>query len=248
MSVRANIDPLDWESDFFKRSTAKLDFAATDAQIILSYQLDKYEIVQAKVAASDTARIDDLAGMGFSFVEGEIDFALTIGTENAYLNTALSEVEAMSVAVAQTEDIVSLRETAAAVFSNSRFRAPWYHEGDSGRFYALWIEKAVLGTFDHTCLLLRDNAGDILGFVSLRSLDADTARIGLLAATPSATGRGIGRKLMSAAYQWCVQHQKRQLNVATQMSNVAALNLYSRSGAAIASTAYWLYRGQHDSI
>ncbi|MBS0925075.1 dTDP-4-amino-4,6-dideoxy-D-galactose acyltransferase [Providencia sp. JGM181] len=246
MSVRANIDPLDWESDFFKRSTAKLDFAATDAQIILSYQLDKFDIVQAKVAASETAKIDELASMGFSFVEGEIDFALTIGTENAYLNTALSEAD--NVVVAQTGDIVSLRDTAASVFSNSRFRTPWYHEGDSGRFYALWIEKAVLGTFDHTCLLLRDNAGDILGFVSLRSLDANTARIGLLAATPSAAGRGIGRKLMSAAYQWCVQHQKRQLNVATQMSNVAALNLYSRSGAAIASTAYWLYRGQHDSI
>lgn len=246
MSVRANIDSLDWESDFFKRSTAKLDFAATDAQIILSYQLDKFDIVQAKVAASETAKIDELASMGFSFVEGEIDFSLTIGTENAYLNTALSETD--NVVVAQTGDIVSLRDTAAAVFGNSRFRAPWYHEGDSGRFYALWIEKAVLGTFDHTCLLLRNNTGDILGFVSLRSLDADTARIGLLAATPSAAGRGIGRKLMSAAYQWCVQHQKRQLNVATQMSNVAALNLYSRSGAAIASTAYWLYRGQHDSI
>ncbi|HHR6141701.1 TPA: dTDP-4-amino-4,6-dideoxy-D-galactose acyltransferase [Providencia alcalifaciens] len=246
MSVRANIDPLDWESDFFKRSTAKLDFAATDAQIILAYQLDKFEIVQAKVAASETARIDNLASMGFSFVEGEIDFALTVGTENAYLNTTLSETD--NVVVAQTGDIVFLRDTAAAVFSNSRFRTPWYREGDSGRFYALWIEKAVLGTFDHTCLLLRDQAGDILGFVSLRSLDADTARIGLLAAIPNATGRGIGRKLMSAAYQWCVQHQKRQLNVATQMSNVAALNLYSRSGAAIASTAYWLYRGQHDSI
>lgn len=246
MSVRASIEPLDWESDFFRRSTAKLNFTQTDAETILAYQMDKYDIVQAKVSASETALIDDLAGMGFSFVEGEIDFALTIGTENAYLNTALAETD--HVVAAQVSDIVQLRTTAESVFSNSRFRTPWYHEGDSGRFYGLWIEKAVLGTFDHTCLLVKDSAGAILGFVSLRSLDADTARVGLLASMPNAQGRGIGRKLMSAAYQWCVQHQKRQLNVATQMSNVAALNLYSRSGAAIASTAYWLYRGQHDSI
>lgn len=246
MSVRASIDPLDWESDFFKRSTAKLNFAATDAEIILSYQMDAFEVVQAKVAASETALIDDLAGMGFAFVEGEIDFSLTIGTENAYLKAGLSATD--RVEVAQVDDIVPLRKAAQAAFSHSRFRAPWYQEDDSGRFYALWVEKSVLGTFDHTCLLVKDVTGDILGFVSLRNLDVDTARVGLLAKMPGAQGQGIGRKLMSAAFNWCVQHQKRQLNVATQISNVAALNLYSRSGAAIASTAYWLYRGQHDSI
>lgn len=246
MSVRASIDALAWESDFFGRSTAKLNFTSTDAETLLAYQLDQYAIVQAKIAASETALIDDLSGMGFVLVEGEIDFALTIGTKNAYLNAESSTTECVDVA--QVDDIVVLRQAAAAVFSNSRFRAPWYQNDDSGRFYGLWIEKSVLGTFDHTCLLVKDASGNILGFVSLRNIDADTARIGLLAKMPEAKGQGIGRKLMSAAFDWCVQHQKRQLNVATQISNVAALNLYSRSGASIASTAYWLYRGQHDSI
>ncbi|HBO22300.1 MAG TPA: dTDP-4-amino-4,6-dideoxy-D-galactose acyltransferase [Providencia sp.] len=246
MSVRASIEPLQWESDFFGHSTAKLNFTDVGSEIILAYQMDKYDIVQAKVSASESTMIDDLASMGFSLVEGEIDFALTIGTENAYLTAGASATN--RVEVAQIDDIVPLRNAAEAVFSNSRFRAPWYQEGDSGRFYALWIEKAVIGTFDHTCLLVKDASGEILGFVSLRNLDADTARIGLLAKMPKAKGQGIGRQLMLAAFNWCVQHQKRQLNVATQISNVAALNLYSHSGASIASTAYWLYRGQHDSI
>ncbi|EMH0064180.1 dTDP-4-amino-4,6-dideoxy-D-galactose acyltransferase [Providencia rettgeri] len=246
MSVRASIDSLQWESDFFQRSTAKLNFTGENSNIILAYQMDKFDIVQAKVTASETGLIDDLASMGFSFVEGEIDFALTIGTENAYLKAGLTAAD--NIVTAQVDEIPALKQAAASVFSKSRFRAPWYNEGDSGRFYALWIEKSVLGTFDHTCLLVKDASGTILGFVSLRHLDADTARIGLLAKVPEATGQGVGRKLMSAAFDWCVQHQKRQLNVATQISNVAALNLYSRSGAAIASTAYWLYRGQHDSI
>ncbi|WP_369309101.1 dTDP-4-amino-4,6-dideoxy-D-galactose acyltransferase [Providencia rettgeri] len=246
MSVRASIDSLQWESNFFHRSTAKLNFSGDNRETVLAYQMDAYDIVQAKVAASETLLIDDLASMGFSFVEGEIDFALTIGTENAYLKAGLTAVD--SIVAAQVADVPLLQQAAASVFSNSRFRAPWYREGDSGRFYALWIEKAVLGTFDHTCLLVKDAAGRILGFVSLRHIDDATARIGLLAKMPDAQGRGVGRKLMSAAFDWCVQHQKRQLNVATQISNVAALNLYSRSGAAIASTAYWLYRGQHDSI
>ncbi|MEQ4780396.1 dTDP-4-amino-4,6-dideoxy-D-galactose acyltransferase [Providencia huaxiensis] len=246
MSVRASIEGLPWESEFFHRSTAKLNFTGDNLETLLAYQINEYDIVQAKVAASETQLIDDLAGMGFSFVEGEIDFALTIGTENAYLKAGLTAED--HVVAAQVGDIPALRQAAESVFSKSRFRAPWYRDGDSGQFYALWIEKSVLGTFDHTCLLVKDASGAILGFVSLRHLDAETARVGLLAKMPEAKGQGVGRKLMSAAFNWCVEHQKRQLNVATQISNVAALNLYSRSGAAIASTAYWLYRGQHDSI
>lgn len=246
MSVRANIDSLQWESEFFGLSTAKLDFAAASAAIILERQLDDYDIVQAKILANETARLDGLSQLGFTLVEGEVDFALTIGIENAYLKGGLSAADRVEPAV--TNDIPTLRQAAKHIFCNSRFRTPWYHKGDSGRFYALWIEKAVLGTFDHTCLLVKDASGDVLGFVSLKHLDDDTARIGLLAVMPKANGRGIGRKLMSAAYIWCEQHKKRQLNVATQISNIAALNLYSRSGASIASTAYWLYKGRHDSI
>lgn len=246
MSVRASINRLQWESDFFGLSTAKLDFTAPSAEILLASQLDNYEVVQAKILASETCRLDGLSKLGFSLVEGEVDFALTIGIENAYLKSGLSITDIVEPATA--DDIPLLRYAAEHVFSQSRFRAPWYNDGDSGRFYALWIEKAVLGTFDHVCLLVKDVSGNILGFVSLKHLVDDTVRIGLLAVMPEVNRRGIGRKLMSAAFIWCEQHKKRQLNVATQISNIAALNLYSRSGGAVASTAYWLYRGQHDSI
>jgi hypothetical protein len=49
------------------------------------------------------------------------------------------------------------------------------------RFYAQWIENAVLGTFDHQCLVFRTPTGEIRGYVSLRELNATEARIGLLA-------------------------------------------------------------------
>lgn len=246
MSVRASIDSLPWESEFFGLSIAKLNFTAPDADNIIASQLTGYDVVQAKIAAHETANLDGLSALGFSLVEGEVDFTLMIGTENAYLKECLSVSETIEPAV--DKDIPFLRQSAEQVFSHSRFREPWYKEGDSGRFYALWIEKAVLGTFDHTCLLVKDASGNRLGFVSLRHLDKDTARIGLLAVIPEIGKRGVGRKLMSAAVSWCEQHNKKQLRVATQVSNLAALNLYSRSGASITSTAYWLYRGQYDSI
>ncbi len=73
-------------------------------------------------------------------------------------------------------------------------------------------------------------------------------RIGLLAAFPGVSGRGIGTRLMTAALAECRRQGMQRLRVATQTGNIAALRLYQRQGAVIESTAYWLYRGRHDSI
>ena len=138
--------------------------------------------------------------------------------------------------IATEQDIPALRKMAALAFAQSRFRAPWYAPYDSGRFYARWIENAVKGTFDHVCLVFRTAGGQIQGFVSLRRLNEQEARIGLLA------GRGMGEKLMQAALHWAEQQQVSTLRVATQMGNTAALKRYIASGASIDATAYWLYR------
>ncbi|MHA7844824.1 dTDP-4-amino-4,6-dideoxy-D-galactose acyltransferase [Serratia sp. D1N4] len=238
MSARANIEPLGWESEFFHISSAKLHF--DDAAPRLSdAELDAFALVQAKIPAQRLDLADALTEHGFQLVEGEVDLALVVGTENASLS---------AVRTAIPDDIPVLRAAAASVFAASRFRAPWYGQQDSGRFYATWIEKAVLGTFDHQCLLVLGSDGQPEGFVSLRDIGQQEARIGLLAIFPGAQGKGAGSRLMAAAIAWCQQRELQRLWVATQMSNIAALRLYQRHGAIIESTAYWFYRGLHDSI
>ncbi|GKX57290.1 TDP-fucosamine acetyltransferase [Leminorella grimontii] len=236
MSVFANIDELAWESEFFSLSSAKLNFSS-EAPLLEAASLSRYQRVQAKVPAERSDIIDGLNTLGFRLVEGEVDFSLTLD------DVLIAESDSRySCRLAVEEDIPALRDAASAAFSQSRFRTPWYQEGDSGRFYALWAEKAVLGTFDRCCLIVEDEAGQPLGFVTLRELDEQQARIGLLAAWPGRGRRGAGLALMNAAKRWCVQKELKTLYVATQMGNIAALRLYIRSGASIHSTAYWLYR------
>lgn len=241
MHVRASIEPLAWETEFFSLNSAKLSFA-TAAPILAEADLNAYALVQAKIPAHQTAWADGLARLGFQLVEGEVDLVLNIGTECA----SSQSVPPRAIRPAVPGDIPALRAAAAKVFTASRFRAPWYDVHDSGRFYAMWIEKAVLGTFDHQCLLALDEAGQPEGFVSLRDIGGQEARIGLLAAFPGASGKGIGSRLMAAAIAECRSLQR--LRVATQIGNIAALRLYQRQGAAIESTSYWLYRGKHDPI
>lgn len=243
MPVHASIEPLAWETEFFALNSAKLNFS-TAAPVLAEADLAAYALIQAKIPAHQTVWADDLARLGFQLVEGEVDLLLNIGTECALPQSAKPK----AIRTAVPADIPALRKAAASVFTASRFRAPWYDVQDSGRFYAEWIEKAVLGTFDHQCMLALDDSGQPEGFVSLRELGDQEARIGLLAAFPGASGKGIGSRLMAAAIAECRQRSLQRLRVATQLGNLAALRLYQRQGAAIESTSYWLYRGIHDPI
>lgn len=222
--VQARIESLNWENQFFAVNSGILRFE-DESPLLTTQLLDAYSRVQAKIPAQQTDWLDGLQQLGFKLVEGEVDLALAVGTQNA----------ASSAQLATSADIPVLRDLAAKIFTQSRFRAPWYQASDSGRFYAQWVENAVLGSFDHECLLLK-NGEAIQGFVSMRQLNESEARIGLLA------GRGVGGQLMESARFWCQQRGLQTLRVATQISNTAALRRYIQSGASIESTAFWLYR------
>ncbi|WJY15317.1 dTDP-4-amino-4,6-dideoxy-D-galactose acyltransferase [Pectobacteriaceae bacterium CE90] len=233
MPVYANIEPLRWESDFFQLLSGRLMFDA-EAPKLTATQLDHYAVTHAKVAADQLVLADALANLGFRLVEGEIDFSLNVASNLL--------IKASGLRVANERDIPLLREVAAHTFGLSRFRPPWYQPNDSGRFYACWVENAVRGTFDDVCLLLEDNARQPLGWVTLRRLPDHEARIGLLSVWPGRSGQGIGLQLIQSAERWCQQAGIKRLWIATQISNVAAIRLYLRSGANVESTAYWLYR------
>lgn len=224
MPVHASIEPLAWESEFFGLSSAILRINETASPLSES-MLAGFMRLQAKIPAARVDWLDALQQLGFKLVEGEIDLSLRVG------HYAATRVE-----IATEADIPLLRQQATAAFGQSRFRAPWYAEEASGRFYAQWIENAVKGLFDHQCLVLRGDGSDIRGFVSLRQLGDEEARIGLLA------GRGAGAELMQAALGWAQVRQLTILRVATQTGNTAALKRYIQSGANVESTAYWLYR------
>ncbi len=225
MSVKGTLSPLAWETEFFGIHSAlvQIDQRAEELDVAT---LDNYALVQAKIPASRLDLLDGLQAMGFRLAEGDIDFSIDITGQIAdpKLDTAI------------LGDIPLLRQQASDAFRYSRFRAPWYDVGDSGRFYAQWVENAVRGTFDHSCLLLRDSDRGYRGFVTLRQINDSEARIGLLA------GRGVGAELMQAAMHWCQSRRLSRLYVATQISNSAAIRRYIQSGAVVNGSAYWLYR------
>ncbi|EMG2250201.1 dTDP-4-amino-4,6-dideoxy-D-galactose acyltransferase, partial [Klebsiella pneumoniae] len=105
MPVRASIDPLEWENRFFAVNSAIVRFDE-HAPRLTPEALAGWSRVQAKIAASDTVRLDALQRLGFQLVEGEVDLALPVG----------SPADA-GADVAVEADIAPLREQAAQAFA-----------------------------------------------------------------------------------------------------------------------------------
>jgi len=240
MPVHANLEPLRWESDFFGFSNGRLVFDPAAPPITVD-ALDAFKVVQAKVTANCPRRVDALMVLGFRQVEGETDLSVRLAPADGPDAAVCGSFVTAGIRLADGGDIPVLRQMASTAFSLSRFREPWYSGADNRRFYALWAENAVLGRFDHRCLVVGPPGG-IIGMVTLRDISVDEVRIGLLSVDPAFGGRGIGRQLFNAALAWCREHHKKRLRVATQTGNIAALRLYIACGATIDSTAYWLYR------
>ncbi|WMQ74226.1 MAG: dTDP-fucosamine acetyltransferase [Sodalis sp.] len=247
MSARASVDLLAWESEFFGRRLGCVVFEDTAPRLTPS-AMTGFALVQAKVAAQAMTQIDALSAIGFRPVEGEMDccYTLPVCASGAPCAGAAA-LPAAEIRLAREADIPELRTLAAQTLVQSRFREPWFSDEERQRFYAQWVTNAVRGSFDHLCLVAKGPDG-LSGLVTLRNIGRQVARIGLLAVSPAARGRGTGKLLCRAALGWCCSCGFRQLWVATQTANLPALRLYLANGARVVHAAHWLYRGHHDSI
>lgn len=223
------IAPLSWESAFFGKRIGILELDIGE-KIPAVADLSRFDLVQAKVHASQLEIIDMLGESGFGLVETEVSYTYAVNCPG----------EASSFRVATLEDLLAVQTLARDAFRFSRYRPPWFAKHDSSRLYATWAENAIRGTFDDQCLLIEETEG-LLGFVTLRDMGYQSGRIGLLASNASFGGKSLGAKLVAIAVSWCVAREIEYLRVVTQLSNTKALRLYERTGALVDSASYWLY-------
>ena len=217
----------EWESSFFKREI--VDIAWEENNNLLHSSA----LVTTKLKAQDYKKIDHLLSLDFKYCEGEVHFLKDVKGHSDKLNFS----------IAKHSDFNEISQIVSGLYEFSRFRAPWFTENERDSFYAEWIRKAILGSFDDCCIILKDsNNGPIKGFVTIK-LNNSTSKIGLLGVNPENRGQGIGTELLAALEQYCISKLIKSISVATQISNLQAINLYIKNGYHVASTASWFYKG-----
>lgn len=229
MAILGNLVSLDWDSHFFNKKMAQI-IAQEPFNSITQTELNDFDFVQAKVDSQSTDFINSLLNVGFQYVEGEVVFEKQI--QRASCDDKLVQ--------ASTQDTEQLKNLVSNTYQHSRFTSPWFTEIERARFYSAWVEKAVLGQFDDICLVIKkDNL--VLGCITLKDIGG-VCRIGLLAVKESARGMNIGSRLMSQAEQYAVNHSLTAITVATQLTNIPAINFYNKLNYKTNSISHWLYK------
>ena len=213
-----------WDSDFFSRHIGDVNWSSSSNECL------PLDLITTKVSSRDEDKIGLLNQAGFVFCEGEALFVKQL------LNVKhLIEVERLG-----KDDLPAVQNLTDGLYLSSRFKSPWFTEEEKDSFYREWFKKAVLGQFDDLCMIKRVD-GNIAGFVTVR-VDNDDASIGLIGVLPEYQALGLGRALIHCAESYAVEKGCKNLSVATQLSNLKAMNLYMKSGYFLQQTAYWFYK------
>lgn len=215
----------EFDCQFFRRRIADVDWSV-DSRADFSP-----ELITTKVQSVEVSKIEILNTQGFQFCEGEISYLKTIELQNLVDNPC-SLLDASNL-----HEVVGLLD---GMYTNSRFKKPWFDCHERDRFYQEWLKKALLGEFDDICLAYRIN-DEIAGFVTIK-FNQICATIGLIGVLPRFQGQGIGRILLESAEVATMQQGLNKISVSTQLSNLIAMNLYAKNGYQVSGTAYWFYR------
>ncbi|WP_245609277.1 GNAT family N-acetyltransferase [Vibrio pacinii] len=219
-----NYQEREFDSQFFRRRIAGVDWSV-DSKADYSPQL-----VTVKVSSSEMRKIEMLNTQGFQFCEGEISYCKIIESQNLVDNQC-NLLDASSL-----HEVMGLLD---GMYTNSRFKKPWFDDQERDRFYQEWLKKALFGEYDDICLAYRIN-NEIAGFVTIKFNQA-CATIGLIGVLPRFQSKGIGRILLESAEIAVMQQGLNKISVATQLSNLRAMNLYAKHGYQVSGTAYWFY-------
>lgn len=222
----------EWDSHFFNKTIFRLALASDDIKIT---DWPSSSLIATKVSSNNYQDLGKVNKYGFSFVEGEVVLQKKIVESSNPVS-----LSSFNCYLATESDIDELKSIVNDLYVNSRFREPWFSPSERDCFYQAWIENAVLSKFDDCCLVIKKEA-NICGFVTIRVRN-NIAVIGLLGVSNSFQGQGVGSKLVKLIESYCLANNVRKLKVATQTSNTAATNLYSKNGFSITDISYWFYK------
>ncbi|TDX42942.1 dTDP-4-amino-4,6-dideoxy-D-galactose acyltransferase [Halanaerobium congolense] len=227
------LNRLKWDSDFWDLEIADLHFENDNFEAE-EHNFFDYDIIQSKVEINKKKIINFLESKKFNFINLEISLVRNLSN----YNYKRSQFE-----IAQKKDIDDVCLIASNVFEKSRFDVfERLTNQKISNFYSLWVKKSVLGTFDDCCIIERNDQNKIIGFITLKFLNDDSAEIGLLGVKKNNQGLGIGSKLLSSAYKLLKEKKIERLIVSTQGTNYNALNFYYKNNFKLNKINSWYYK------
>ena len=219
------LETRDWDSAFFGYPVAAAEpelGSATVAEVVSTLGEARrrgIRLLYVFLPPGDEALRSALRREGIRAVGRKVEYAKDVPASGAAADPEIVPCRSCTAA---------LERLAFQSGEYSRFRLDdGFRRQEFERLYREWLANSVAGQ-DGKCVFIAGAEPRPQGMVTLEPGEA--MRIGLFAVDPAHHRKGIGRRLMDRAEQYCVQQRAPELRVATQAENRQACLFYESRG------------------
>ncbi len=229
---------LEWDSAFFglrlARVTGPTLHLASAAEAVSQGRAQRVDCLSLLLPAQDAPSIVAAQAAGFRLV----DLRLTLERP---AETVLPPPANTPLVRAHTPaDVPALEAIAGQAHRNTRFsRDPRFSQERAADLYRIWIRQECEGAADQ--VLVAEEDGTPVGYVSCHVERDGLARIGLFGVRSDVRGSGAGRALLAAALAWFADAGNSAVSVVTQGHGIPALRLYQGAGFLISRVELWFH-------
>lgn len=228
---------LAWDSEFFGLRIARVREASLDMTAVhgvKSYcSAEGIDCLYYLANAEDSTSGAVAQAGGFQFV----DIRMTL--ERSAGDYPIRETP--GVRPFQPPDLTTLQAIARTSHRDSRFYAdPHFSRPACDHLYEVWIGRSCAGWAQS--VLVAESNGAPVGYITCHLNTASAGSIGLVAVHREFHGKGIGRQLVDASFEFFRRSGAAHVSVVTQGRNIASQRLYQRCGFLTKAVQVWYHR------
>ncbi|MEN9807777.1 MAG: hypothetical protein RL756_2297 [Pseudomonadota bacterium] len=229
---------LEWDSEFFGFSVARISNSSLDGEALNDVLSDLRKVGTTLVYWPAASRVDAemMSDLGGTLVDQKTTYVVDLIAQQdmtANADTSIAPVKA-------TTSVSDLESLAVQAGEHSRFAVdPRIPRERFEALYRAWIHQALNQQGSGEVLINGEN-DRASGMITCGNKNG-RGDIGLLAVDASQRGKGLGAKLVRAAQRWFLQKGFRVGQVVTQGSNRAACDLYSRCGYRVDTVEFFYH-------
>jgi GNAT superfamily N-acetyltransferase len=197
-------------------------------QLLEFAQSNMIDLLITRCEAGHLPLVHEMEEQGFRLMDTLINYQY-IFSENAEIETTSNN----SIRILNPDDVENVVKVAGAAFENyfGHYHSdPRLPREKSDQVYTSWARRSctIPGIADQ--VLVVENLGEMAGFAVLKKEDQDTGDVVLFAVHPNFHRKGISRKLLIAAINWCYANGCKRVVYSTQITNYAIQRVLVRLG------------------
>jgi len=254
-ALGVSLSEMAWETALLRRKIGRIggmDAVADVAwgvEVIKSLEQDAiaagFSALISRIPIDRTAAVSSLELSGFVTGDVGLTFEYQLAP-HASSPTSVDAPDDIAIRPVADGDLPALHEMASGLFLHSYYYiSPVFSRAEANRLYRAWLTNSVLhGRADRVLVAARANT--VVGFITCRVGSDGIGVIELIGVGRPHASRGVGKRLVRAALRCFHDLGAAVVRVRTQATNLAAVGMYSATGARAAGVDMTLLKALPD--